>query len=121
MFWQGPYEETPPWKNWPGAHLPKRAHPPGTTYSQRGVPQYPLGTTCKDLGERDPYFPLDWRLLLLTLVTFLLYIVWPLYVLRHLMRKKSIYGDQEIYEANHDKFKYGEKPAQHDGKESAEE
>ena len=74
-------------KNWPGAYLPREVHPPGTTYNEHGVPHYPPGTTCKVLGEREPYFPVTWHLFLLSLVAFLLYVVWPLYVLKHLMRK----------------------------------
>jgi hypothetical protein len=42
------------------------------------------------LGEREPYFPMGWSLALLILTAILLYILWPLYVLRHLIRKVFI-------------------------------
>lgn len=51
---------------------------------------YPGATTCSMLGEREPYFPMDWSLALLILTAILIYIVWPLYVLRHLIRKVHI-------------------------------
>lgn len=72
--------------SWPGG-TNRAKHPSSTLYSPQGVPQYPPGTTCKALSEQDPYFPVTWHLYLLTLVVVLLYIVWPLYVLRHLCRK----------------------------------
>lgn len=86
-WWQTPED----WQTWPGAHLPEIAHPPGTHYSNHDhVPMYPGGTTCNMLCERDPYFPMDWSLALLILTAILIYIVWPLYVLRHLIRKVDI-------------------------------
>lgn len=79
------------WQNWPGAYLPETAHPPGTTHvGYDRIPQYPGGTTCHMLGERDPYFPMDWSMAILLLTAVLIYIVWPLYVLRHLIRKVHI-------------------------------
>lgn len=86
--WNGPLQTTSPWQKWPGAGIPTAAHPPDTVYKgHNNVPQYPLEATCSMLGEQDPYFPITWHLFVLVLVAFLLYIVWPLYVLRHLIRK----------------------------------
>ncbi|KAJ4338746.1 hypothetical protein N0V87_003661 [Didymella glomerata] len=93
------------WQTWPGAHLPDAAHPFGTEYvGHDRVPQYPGGTTCSMLGEREPYFPMGWSLALLILTAILLYILWPLYVLRHLIRK-SVYGDDERFQTNHEAYR----------------
>ncbi|KAF3048952.1 hypothetical protein E8E11_005898 [Didymella keratinophila] len=97
------------WQTWPGAHFPEGAHPLGTTYSgYNRVPQYPGGTTCEMLGERDPYFPMDGRsggaLFGLIFIAFLVYIAWPIYVLRHLVRK-SVYGDDQRFQANHEAYR----------------
>ena len=83
------------WQTWPGAHLSEGAHPPGTKYAHNGVPQYPGNTRCKMLGEQDPYFPMDdakscVALAMLIIVAFLVYTVWPIYVIKHLIKKVHI-------------------------------
>lgn len=87
-------QQTEAWQTWPGAHLPEGAHPPGTKYAHNDVPQYPGNTTCYRLGERDPYFPTTMReaaaLFGLIIVAFLIYIVWPIYVIKHLIKKVYI-------------------------------
>ncbi|KAF3037927.1 hypothetical protein E8E12_003259 [Didymella heteroderae] len=99
------FQPTESWQNWPGAALPERFHPPGTNYSGHDrVPEYPLSTTCRVLGEDDPYFPVDWSLFLIILVAFLIYIVWPIYVIRHLIRK-SVYGDDDLFQTNHEAYR----------------
>ncbi|KAF1924823.1 uncharacterized protein M421DRAFT_424454 [Didymella exigua CBS 183.55] len=103
--WPGGHLPTSPWQSWPGAGLPKIFHPPGTVYvGHDRVPQYPGRTTCSMLGELDPHFPMTWEFLALVIVAFFLYIVWPLYVLRHLIRK-SVYGGDDIFQTNHDAYK----------------
>ncbi|KAJ4402114.1 hypothetical protein N0V91_007475 [Didymella pomorum] len=101
-------QQTEAWQTWPGAHLPEGAHPPGTKYAHNDVPQYPGNTTCYRLGERDPYFPTTMReaaaLFGLIIVAFLIYIVWPIYVIKHLI-KKSVFGDDERFQANHEAYK----------------
>lgn len=86
MSWQGPPDSA---RTWPGAHLPPARHPRGTTYNSFGVPQYPPGTTCKMLGEPEPFFPWTWHSVVLGLLLFALYVCWPVYVVKRLMRNVS--------------------------------
>lgn len=89
--WRGSLLPTSPWSKWPGAGIPKLLHPAGTVYvGHDRIPQYPGGTTCSMLNEQEPHFPITWELFALTLIAFLLYVVWPLYVLRHLIRKVGV-------------------------------
>jgi hypothetical protein len=39
------------------------------------------------LHGEEPYLPLSWHAVIFGVVAFLLYIVWPLYVLRHLVKR----------------------------------
>ncbi|KAJ4987578.1 hypothetical protein SVAN01_06891 [Stagonosporopsis vannaccii] len=101
MSWQGPPDTA---RTWPGAHLPPGSHPRDTTYNSFGVPQYPPGTTCKMLDEPEPYFPLTWHFWVLGVLAIVLYLLWPIYVVKHLTRN-SISGNQKAYETNYDKFR----------------
>ncbi|KAJ4375684.1 hypothetical protein N0V86_007217 [Didymella sp. IMI 355093] len=86
------------WQNWPGARKLEEDHPKDTVYvGHDRIPQYPGGTTCANLGEPEPYFPIDWVLGLLVFVAFLLYVVWPLY--------KSVYGDDDLFQTNHEAYR----------------
>lgn len=42
------------------------------------------------LGEREPYFPMTWHFCVLSIMAFVLYVMWPIYLIRHLARNVSL-------------------------------
>jgi hypothetical protein len=71
---------------WPGSHLPRHQWPRGMHLDEAGNPIYPPGVTCKQLGEEPPYFPVTPLFWIFAVLSTLLYLVWPAYVMWRFLR-----------------------------------
>ncbi|KAG9203590.1 hypothetical protein G6514_002608 [Epicoccum nigrum] len=98
---------------WPGSHLPRHQWPRGMHLDEAGNPIYPPGVTCKQLGEEPVYFPVNFLFWIFAVLSVLLYLVWPAYVMWRFLRTSAdetverADGPHANFEDAHDDFVAG--------------